>query len=73
MTIPAPTYDVATSTLTYNRINDGDVISDSSRTAQNFITAIETSNTDSNILLKDYNIANLSTGILLRLVRKLYM
>ena len=62
MTIPAPTYDVATSTLTYNRINDGDVISDSSRTAQNFITAIETSNTDSNILLKDYNIANLSTG-----------
>ncbi|WDS61285.1 hypothetical protein SBM3_00206 [Synechococcus phage S-BM3] len=62
MTIPAPTYDVATSTLTYNRINDGDVISDSSRTAQNFITAIKTSDTDSNILLKDYNISNLSTG-----------
>lgn len=62
MTIPSPTYDVGTSTLTYNKINDGDTIIDTSIISYDLITAIKISVEDTDLIFKDDNISNISIG-----------
>ena len=66
LTVPSPSVDTSTNVLYYNRISEGDEISDNTVIEQEFETAIDIGLLDK-IYLRANNLENLSTGMTLEI------
>ena len=65
LVLPAPSYNSTTKVLTYNRINEGDIIEDNSVPVYTFRTALPMIGSDTKILLRTQNTSNIVTGMTL--------